>query len=66
MTLPSASTPVDLKHRLRDLETDCCDRLHDLAAANGGALKAPTSMDSRAGRGAVHRINSGIQTRVTS
>ena len=28
---------VNLKNRLRDVETDCRNRLHDLAPLNGGA-----------------------------
>jgi hypothetical protein len=35
---------VDLKNRLRDVETDCRDRLHGLLLRIVGALTAPTSM----------------------
>jgi hypothetical protein len=35
---------VDLKYRFGNAETDCRDRLHDLAPPNRGALTAPTSM----------------------
>jgi hypothetical protein len=31
---------VNLKHRLRDIETDCRDRLHDLAPPNRGCLNS--------------------------
>jgi len=31
---------VNLKYRLRDIETDCRDRLHDLAPPNRGRLKS--------------------------
>src|SRR5262245_35037563 len=34
---------VGLKHRLRDVETDCRDRLHDLLLRIVGDLTAPTS-----------------------
>src|ERR1022692_1709327 len=35
---------VDLKYRLCDIETDCCDRLDDWLLRIVGALTAPTSM----------------------
>src|SRR3972149_5427442 len=35
---------VHLKNRLRDVETDGCDRLHDWLLRIVGALTAPTSM----------------------
>ena len=35
---------VNLKYRLRDIQTDCRHRLHDLAPPNRWALTAPTSM----------------------
>jgi hypothetical protein len=35
---------VDLKYRLGNVETDCRDRLHDLAPPNRGGLTARTSM----------------------
>src|SRR5688572_13722781 len=35
---------VDLKDRLRNVETDCGDRLHDKLLRIVGALTAPTSM----------------------
>src|SRR6266508_3772296 len=35
---------VHLKHRLRNVETDCCDRLHGWLLRIVGALTAPTSM----------------------
>src|ERR1700746_1375573 len=35
---------VDLKNRLGDIETDCCDRLHVWLLRIVGALTAPTSM----------------------
>src|SRR6266699_1613548 len=35
---------VDLKNRLRDIETDCRDRLHDWLLRLVGALTAPISM----------------------
>jgi hypothetical protein len=31
---------VNLENRLRDIETDCRDRLHDLAPPNRGALNS--------------------------
>src|SRR6202162_3685368 len=35
---------VHLKNRLGDVETDCCDHLHDWLLRIVGALTAPTSM----------------------
>src|SRR4029077_17959780 len=35
---------VNLENRLRNVETDGRNRLHDLAPPNRGALSAPTSM----------------------
>src|SRR5215831_14941978 len=35
---------VDLKNRLGDIKTDCCDRLHVWLLRIVGALTAPTSM----------------------
>src|SRR5262245_35699691 len=35
---------VNLKNRLGDIETDCCDRLHVWLLRIVGALTAPTSM----------------------
>jgi hypothetical protein len=35
---------VDLKHRLCDIETDGCDRLHDWLLRIVGAITAPTSV----------------------
>src|SRR5262245_54708998 len=35
---------VDLKNRLCDIETECCDRLHVWLLRIVGALTAPTSM----------------------
>src|SRR6188508_2703503 len=46
---------MHLKHRLRNIETDRCDRLHDWLLRIVGALTAPTSV-ACAGGGAVHSI----------
>src|SRR4029077_9615151 len=35
---------VHLKNRLRNVETNCCNRLHDWLLRIVGALTAPTSM----------------------
>src|SRR6187551_2806367 len=35
---------MHLKHRLRNIETDRCDRLHDCLLRIVGALTAPTSL----------------------
>jgi hypothetical protein len=40
----SSINAVDLKNRFRYIETDCRNRLHDLAPPIVGALTAPTSM----------------------
>jgi hypothetical protein len=51
---------MNLKHRLRNIETDGRDRLH-LAPPNHGCLTALPSMGAcRAGGGAVHSIRSGL------
>src|SRR5215470_2465538 len=51
---------MNLKDRLRDVETDCRDRLHDLAPSNRGGLKQrPHPWRSCAGGGAVHSIKCG-------
>jgi hypothetical protein len=53
---------VDLKNRLRDVETDRRNRLHDLAPSESwGLYQHPHSWHSRAGGGAVHSIISGHQ-----
>ena len=38
--LPISINAVNLKDRLRDIETDCRDRLHDLAPPNRGGLNS--------------------------
>src|SRR5262245_40407335 len=50
---------MNLKDRFRDVETDCRDRLHDLAPPNRGASNSAHIFGARApGGGAVHSINS--------
>jgi hypothetical protein len=50
---------VHLEDRLRDVETDRRDRLHDWLLRIVGALTAPLPWHSRAGGGAVHSIKNG-------
>src|SRR5580700_3397995 len=50
---------VNLKDRLRDVETECRDRLHVWLLRIVGALTAPTSMALTCRGGAVHSIKSG-------
>ena len=48
---------MDLKNRLRDIETDCRDRLHDLAPPNRGGLNSAHIHGTPVpGGGAVHSI----------
>src|SRR4029077_21011700 len=42
--IPICIDAMNLKHRLRDIETDGRNRLHDLAPPNRECLTAPTSM----------------------
>src|SRR5664279_6012222 len=42
--LPLRINAVDLEHRLGDIETDCCDRMHAWLLQIVGALTAPTFM----------------------
>jgi hypothetical protein len=42
--LAISTNAVDLKHRLRNIETDCRDRLHVWFLQIVGALTAPTFM----------------------
>jgi hypothetical protein len=51
---------MNLKNRLRDIETDSRNRLHDLAPPNHGCPHSTHhSWHSCAGGGAVHSINCG-------
>jgi hypothetical protein len=54
---------MDLKDRLGDIETDCCNRLHRwLLQIVGASKQRPHTWHSRALGGAVHGIKSGRAT----
>src|SRR5215468_2242250 len=50
---------VDLKNRLRDIETDCRNPLHGWLPRTVATPSATTQWHLRAGGGAVHSIKSG-------
>src|SRR5215203_5204004 len=54
---------VNLKNGLRNIETNCCDRLHAWLLRIVGASIAPVPWRSRARGGAVHSINSSQSMR---
>src|SRR5215467_2632553 len=57
---------VNLKNRLRDIETDCRDSLHIWLLQPWGLQQHPHPWHFRAGGGAVHSIRSGLMHRSKS
>jgi len=58
--VPCGVDAVDLKDRLRNIETDCRDRLHVQLSRSVAAPSATIQRHLRAGGGAVHSIKSGL------